>query len=105
MNELSVDTKNVLNEVNNDKPRVRRQRKALPSLPSMASGTEMTDVTYNCKVDTTPISWEQLPIYAMFSLSADGSFPQIKVSKSRRFEIRSGNSHPCGSGRCYRVVF
>lgn len=90
---------------NNDKPRTRRQRKALPSLPSTTSATEMVDVEYSCKVDTTPITWEQLPLYSVFSLCADGSYPQIKLSKSRRFEIRTGNSHPCGSGRCYRVMF
>lgn len=91
--------------LNNDKPRTRRQRKALPSLPSVASGTDMTDVEYRCKVDTTPITWEQLPLYSLFSLSPDGSFPQVKISKSRRFEIRTAKSHPCGSGRCYRVMF
>lgn len=91
--------------LNTDKPRKRRQRKALPSLPSVASATEMTNVNYSCKVDTTPVSWEQLPLYALFSLSGDGSYPQVKISKSRRFEIRSGNSFPCGSGRCYRVMF
>ena len=90
---------------NNNKPRTRRQRKALPSLPSTTSATEMVDVEYRCKVDTTPITWEQLPLYSVFSLCADGSYPQIKLSKSRRFEIRTGNSHPCGSGRCYRVMF
>ena len=90
---------------NSDKPIKHRQRKALPSLPSVASASEMVDVVYSCKVDTTPITWEQLPLYAMFSLSPDGSYPQVKISKSRRFEIRSGNSHPCGSGRCYRVMF
>ena len=104
--ETLINSHNISEESsNNDKPRKRRQRKALPSLPSVASGTDMTDVEYRCKVDTTPITWEQLPIYSMFSLSPDGSFPQVKISKSRRFELRTANSFPCGSGRCYRVMF
>ena len=105
MNGIVSDNADSLKELNNDKPRTRRQRKALPSLPSTTSATEMVDVEYSCKVDTTPITWESLPLYSVFSLSSDGSFPQIKLSKSRRFEIRTGNSHPCGSGRCYRVMF
>lgn len=99
-----VSSNGILN-INNDKPVKRKQRKALPSLPSVAGATEMSDVTYSCKVDSTAISWEQLPLYALFSLSPDGSYPQVKISKSRRFEIRSGNSFPCGSGRCFRVFF
>lgn len=105
MDTLVNQSKSIESSIDNDKPRKRRQRKALPSLPSTTSASEMVDVEYSCKVDTTPITWESLPLYAMFSLSSDGSFPQIKVSKSRRFEIRTGNSHPCGSGRCYRVMF
>lgn len=105
MNGIESNSIDILKESNNDKPQSRRQRKALPSLPSVASGTDMTDVEYRCKVDTTPITWEQLPLYSMFSLSPDGSFPQVKISKSRRFEIRTAKSHPCGSGRCYRVMF
>ena len=105
MNTINSNLSTDSQQQNNDKPRTRRQRKALPSLPSTTSATEMVDVEYRCKVDTTPITWEQLPLYSMFSLSPDGSFPQVKISKSRRFELRSANSFPCGSGRCYRVMF
>lgn len=87
------------------KAKTKRTRQALPSLPSTASATNMVDVNYLCKVDGSPISWDALPLYAMFSLSADGSYPHIKVSRSKACEIRTGKSLPVGSGRCYRVIF
>lgn len=105
MTSLTNEKNNSEQSVNGNKPHTRRQRKALPPLPSTASASEMSDVVYSCKVDTTPISWYALPLYGMFSLSADGSYPQVKISKSKRFEIRTGISHPCGGGRCYRVMF
>ena len=87
------------------KTRVKRARQSLPSLPSTASAANMADVHYTCKVDASPISWDALPLYGMFSLSPDGSYPHIKVSRSKACEIRTGKSLPVGSGRCYRVIF
>ena len=89
---------------NGVKPPTKRIRKALPSLPSTASATNMTDVDYHCKVDGSPISWDSLPLYGVFSLSPDGSYPHVKVSCSKACDLRTGKSIPVGSGRCYRVV-
>lgn len=84
------------------KPRSRRN---LPALPSMASASGMSDVTYSCKVDSSPTSWESLPLYSPFSLNADGSYPMLKVHSAKACDLRTGKSIPVGSGRCYRVIF
>lgn len=82
----------------------KRPPRALPSLAAAAGASDMANVVYNCKVDTTPISWDNLPIYSLFSRSADGSFPLFKISKSQYADLRTGKSEWCGSGRCYKVV-
>ncbi|MGB3755052.1 MAG: hypothetical protein WBA07_01580 [Rivularia sp. (in: cyanobacteria)] len=88
---------------NGNKPSKKRTR-SLPTLPSVASASDMTDVTYSCKADSTPTSWDVLPLYGVFSLSPDGSFPMVKISKSKACDLRTAKSIPVGSGRCYRVI-
>jgi hypothetical protein len=80
-------------------------RRNLPSLPSAAGANEMSDAVYSCKVDSSPIAWEGLELYSVFSLAADGSYPLVKVTRSKAADLRTGKSRPAGSGRCYRVVF
>lgn len=80
-------------------------RRSLPSLPSTPGASQMGDIAYNCKVDSSPTSWESVPLYCLFSQSADGSYPLVKVSRSKAADLRTGKSLPVGSGRCYRVVF
>lgn len=80
-------------------------RRSLPSLPSAPGASQMLDVNYQCKVDSSPSSWETVPLYSLFSQSADGSYPLVKVSRSKAADLRTGKSMPVGSGRCYRVVF
>ena len=82
-----------------------RVRKNFPSLPSAAGAAEMGDINYSCKVDTSPTLWESLPLYSVFSLSPDGSYPLVNVTRSKACELRTGKSIFAGSGRCYRVVF
>ncbi|MGI2909371.1 hypothetical protein [Tolypothrix sp. VBCCA 56010] len=82
-----------------------RSRRNFPSLPSVPGASDMADVAYTCKVDASPTSWEALPLYSPFSLSADGSYPLIKVSRSKAADLRTGKSIHAGSGRCYRVIF
>jgi hypothetical protein len=83
----------------------QKQRRNLPALPTNPGASAMADVLYSCKVDNSPASWEALPLYSPFSLSADGSYPMVKVSCSKAADLRTGKSIPVGSGRCYRVVF
>jgi hypothetical protein len=103
-----VDTQNTdsLPTVNRGKTASKqRVRRNLPSLPSLPGASGMQEVTYTCKVDSTPTSWESLPLYSPFSLSSDGSYPLLKVTKSKACDIRTGKSLAVGSGRCYRVMF
>ncbi|MEC4887695.1 MAG: hypothetical protein SAL70_41250 [Scytonema sp. PMC 1070.18] len=83
----------------------KKPKRNLPALPSVAGASDMSDVVYGCKVDASPVSWESLPLYSPFSLSADGSYPLVKVSKSKACDLRTGKSILAGSGRCYKVVF
>lgn len=96
---------NAWQEIQPGKVKTKRPRRALPPLPSGAGASEMADATYNCKVDSTPSNWESVPLWSAFSLSPDGSFPKVKVTKSKFSDLRTGKSDPAGSGRCYRIIF
>jgi hypothetical protein len=80
-----------------------KQRRHLPSLPGATSATEMTTVTYNGLSDKTPVEWGFLKNYEIFSLSPDGSFPLMKVSRSKAVRLSDREVLMVGSGRCYRV--
>jgi hypothetical protein len=55
--------------------------------------------------DKTPIEWNQLKNYEIFSLSSDGSFPLMKVSRSKAVRLSDREVLMVGGGRCYRVSF
>ncbi|MGI8500434.1 MAG: hypothetical protein ACR2LR_04760 [Hassallia sp.] len=80
-----------------------KQRRHLPSLPSATSATEMNSVTYNGLSDKTPVEWSFLKNYELFSLSSDGSFPMMKVSRSKAVRLSDREVLMVGGGRCYRV--
>jgi hypothetical protein len=91
---------------NGVKPAVKQKRsRNLPSLSLTSNASDMSDSTYTCKVDNSPSSWDALPINAVFSLSADGSYPKVKIHKSKACDLRTGDSIAVGGGRCYRVFF
>ncbi|NEP70292.1 hypothetical protein [Moorena sp. SIO3A5] len=83
-----------------------RGRKRTPSrsLESASSLSEMSGVTITGYCDSAPTEWQLLPTFASFSLSADGSFPKVKSSKSSFIDLKTGR-HETGiaTGRCYRV--
>jgi hypothetical protein len=85
--------------------KTKRSKRQPPPLPSASGASDMSDTSYLCKVDSTATSWDALPLWAAFSLSADGSYPKIKVSKSQFCDPRTLQSTSAGSGRCYRVFF
>lgn len=96
-----------LEKVNGKQPqeKKKRARRQPPPLPSQAGASEMSVASYECKVETTPTNWDSLPIWSAFSLSSDGSYPQVKVSRRQYCDLRTGKSFEAGSGRCYRVIF
>ncbi|NEP70344.1 hypothetical protein [Moorena sp. SIO3A5] len=74
------------------------------SLQAASSLSEMSGVTITGHCDSAPTEWQLLPTFASFSLSADGSFPKVKSSKSSFIDLKTGQ-HETGiaTGRCYRV--
>jgi len=80
-----------------------KQRRHLPSLPGASSATDMATVTYNGLSDKTPVEWISLKNYEIFSLSPDGSFPLMKVSRCKAVRLSDREVLMVGSGRCYRV--
>ncbi|MEG3879306.1 hypothetical protein QT972_18295 [Microcoleus sp. herbarium7] len=69
-----------------------------------SSGSDMADVTISYKVDTSGLEWSQLPNFAAFSTSPDGSFPKVKDSQSSYIDIKTQTHEiDIASGRVYRV--
>ncbi len=68
-------------------PRPREQGDTCPSLPSAASAADMNQVEYSGLCDRTAVEWDSLRNYEMFSLSPDGSFPMMKVSRSKAVRL------------------
>ena len=83
-----------------DKP---RRARALPSLNAQTSLSSMKKATFSGSVDNSPIDWHMLPLNATFSTADDGSFPMVKVHRSKAVSLSDGKSYSVGSGRCYRV--
>lgn len=102
MTEIQTPTNGRMTEI---QVKVKRAKRQPPPLPSVAGASDMADIKFDCKVDTTPTGWDALPLWASFSLSSDGSYLKVKVSKSQFCDLRTGQSTSAGSGRCYRVFF
>lgn len=81
-----------------DKP-----KRHLPALPSAVSAADMNNVEYSGLADRTAVEWSSLQNYEMFSLSPDGSFPMLKVSRSKAVRLADRQVMMVGSGRCFRV--
>lgn len=105
MSDFQPATITYTNGANPAPEKKKRPRRQPPPLPSAAGATDMADVHYPCKVDSSPISWGELPLWSAFSLSSDGSYPQVKVSQSAYCDLRTRKSYRAGSGRCYQVIF
>ncbi|WP_238553618.1 hypothetical protein [Fortiea contorta] len=75
----------------------------MPSLPSAVSAADMSTVNFSGLVDRTPVEWTSLENYEAFSLAADGSFPMMKVSRSKAVRLSDRKVLMVGSGRCYRI--
>ncbi|WP_138504053.1 hypothetical protein [Nostoc sp. PA-18-2419] len=85
------------------KTKKERAKRYLPSLPSAASAADMNQVEYLGLCDRTAVEWNSLKNYEVFSLSPDGSFPLMKVSRSKAVRLADREVMMVGGGRCFRV--
>lgn len=81
-----------------------KPKRYLPSLPTVSGASDMSSVSYSALADKTAVEWSALKNYEVFSLSADGSFPMMKVSRSKAVRIGDREVILVGGGRCYRVA-
>lgn len=89
--------------VGNTKTKTDKQRRHLPSLPSAMAASDMSTVYLTGLVDKTPVEWSSLENYEAFSLANDGSFPMLKVSRSKAVRFSDRKVLMVGSGRCFRI--
>lgn len=95
-------------DVNTSTPSINhkrgKKRPATKSLQQMSAVSEMIDCSYPAKCDNNSVEWTFLPLFSLFSLAPDGSFPKVKDSTSSFIDLRTGD-HMTGiaSGRAYRI--
>ncbi|MBD2202741.1 hypothetical protein H6G33_17840 [Calothrix sp. FACHB-1219] len=87
----------------NTRGKTDKPKRHLPSLPSALSASDMSTVAFSGLVDRTPVEWSSLENYEAFSLAADGSFPMLKVSRSKAVRLSDRKVLMVGSGRCFRI--
>jgi hypothetical protein len=88
----------------NSATKAPRKQRYLPGLPSASSAKDMQQALYTCLIDRTPTEFNSLDNYEMFSMSDDGSFPMIKVSKSKATRLGDRKVFQTGGGRVFRVA-
>lgn len=90
---------------NGTKPAQRKGGTRVRKFKSVGSSSgDTADVTLTCKVDTSGMEWSELPTFAAFSTSPDGSFLKVKDSRSSYIELKTGQHEiDIASGRVYRV--
>lgn len=81
-----------------------RKQRYLSGLPSASSAKDMQQALYTVLVDRTPTEFVSLDNYEMFSMSDDGAFPMIKVSKSKATRLGDRKVFQTGGGRVFRVA-
>jgi hypothetical protein len=86
-----------------NKDKAPKKQRVLPPLNAFGSASNMTKVHFEALVSDEPIDFSNLNNNELFSQSQDGSFPMIRVSRSKATSLHDGKAHTCGSGRCYRI--
>lgn len=106
MDTLEVHTNGSKATSNTSKTKAKdgKPTRHLPSLPTASAASDMSSVSYNGLADKTAVEWSALKNYEVFSLSADGSFPMMKVSRSKAVRIGDKEVLLVGGGRCYRIT-
>lgn len=82
----------------------KQTRRQAPSLQATTGLSEMANAPVKVCVSPSPTDWSLLRNGQCFSVASDGSNPCIKVSRSKAWNLVSGQSFPVGGGQCYRVV-
>jgi hypothetical protein len=105
MSETNTVNTNGKHAINSDNHRVKAQKKQrfLQSLPTASAASEMGSTGYQALVDKTPVEFGALDNYEMFSMSPDGSFPMLRVSKSKAIRLADRKVFQTGGGRVYRI--
>lgn len=81
-----------------------KQTRYYPTLQPISSTGDMTKVEYSGLVDKTPVEWKSLKNYELFSLSPDGLFPMMKVSRNKAVRLHDRNVEMVSGGRCHRIL-
>lgn len=102
--DTSTSSSKVTENGSNGARKESKQKRYLPSLPSGSGSSEMCKAEYAGLVDKTPVEWKSLKNYEMFSLSPDGLFPMIKVSRSKAVRLSDREVMMVGGGRCHRIL-
>ncbi len=100
--EHSNGTKAASNNGKSTKKEVK-QRRYLPSLPTASNADDMSKVDYSGLVDRTPVEFKSLKNYELFSLSPDGLFPMLKVSRNKVVRLFDREVTMTEGGRCHRI--
>ena len=91
------------NNTATDESKPKRERK-MRSLAGIAEASAMTEVQITRRVDNVQTEWSAVENFSLFSLSADGSYPCVKSSKSSYIDLTRGKQeNDIFSGRCYRL--
>ncbi|BAY86002.1 hypothetical protein NIES267_55080 [Calothrix parasitica NIES-267] len=82
---------------------VKRQRHYGVLQPS-SDADDMAKATYNGLVDNVPREWKSVKNYELFSLTPDGLFPWLKVSRNKAVRLFDGHVEMVSDGRCYKIM-
>ncbi|MEH2459141.1 hypothetical protein [Nostoc sp.] len=86
-----------------EQPKKDKKKRHLPILQAAAAIADMNAVDYSGLADRTGVQWDSLKNYEIFSLSPDGSFPMMKVSRSKAVRLADRQVLMVGGGVCFRV--
>ena len=90
------------NEKGNTKEGKKRRHYGV--LQPSSSSEDMAKASYSGLIDNTPTDWKSLKNYELFSLTPDGLFPWLKVSRSKAVRLFDGYVEMTDGGRCYKIM-
>lgn len=100
---MEQTTVNPNTNTTNTKGKPAKKQRNLPPLTTFGSAADMRKVVFTALVSDVPTDFSNLENNEIFSLNQDGSFPMMRVSRSKATSLHDGKGYPCGSGRCYRI--